>query len=387
MARSPLFGRRIHIAGSIDPDPAVATAADVDSARDFVKLLTVELVALGATFVVPVDRENLRPTDSRPICFDWLIWETLNANLLRRPSGAPEPLAIAVQHHKTEEQIPAEHEAMWDGLRHSSAVRIDNAAHWNMNSKRMEMQARSGDILITIGGGEGVHFLANLYHDAGKPVVPLMFKVCAPHTGSIRLFEFGLASSQTARLFRTDGPLDPQGWINRLNFGRSDNRKRVATVIDLLESLRRPTAFGVRLLDPSNSEYAAVEDFFDVVVRPVVEDEYGFGLVVVDGKQPYEYNRVDQEIFEKLHRSGIVVADITGERPNCFLELGYALGRGLPTLLLGKAGIKHPFDLVSLGGHHWSTTGSADDRRGEFRTHWEAVRSRPPLVKSERLIP
>jgi hypothetical protein len=53
MARSPLFGRRIHIAGSIDTDPAVASAADVDAARDFVTLLTAELLALGATFVVP----------------------------------------------------------------------------------------------------------------------------------------------------------------------------------------------------------------------------------------------------------------------------------------------------------------------------------------------
>jgi hypothetical protein len=40
-----------------------------------------------------------------------------------------------------------------------------------------------------------------------------------------------------------------------------------------------------------------------------------------------------------------------------------------------------------LGGHHWNATGSVDDRRREFRTHWEAVRSRPPLVKSEPLIP
>jgi hypothetical protein len=387
MIRSPLFGRRIHIAGSIDLDPAVASAAEVDAARDFVKVLTAELVALGATFVLPVDRENVRPADGRPICFDWLIWETLDANQLRRPGAAPEPLAIAVQHHKTEAQIPPQHEAMWDRLRNSSGVKIENAAQWNMNAKRMELQARWGDILITIGGGEGVHHLANLYHDAGKPVVPLTFKVCAPYTGSRRLFDFGLASSQTARLFRTDGSLDPQGWINRLNFGRSDNTKRVATVIELLESLRRPTAFGVRLLDPSNPEYPAVQDFFDVVVKPVVEDEYGFKLTVVDGKQPYEYNRVDQEIFEKLHRSGVVVADITGQRPNCFLELGYALGRGLPTLLLGKAGIKHPFDLVSLGGHHWNVTGSVDDRCREFRTHWEAVRSRPPLVKSEPLIP
>jgi hypothetical protein len=90
--------------------------------------------------------------------------------------------------------------------------------------------------------------------------------VCAPNTGSLRLFDFGLVSSQTARLFRTEGSLDPQGWINRLNFSRSDNPTRVATVIELLESLRRPTAFGVRLLDPSNLEYAAVQDFFDVVV-------------------------------------------------------------------------------------------------------------------------
>jgi hypothetical protein len=37
----------------------------------------------------------------------------------------------------------------------------------------MEAQACYGDILIALGGGEGegVLFLANLYHDAGKPVI------------------------------------------------------------------------------------------------------------------------------------------------------------------------------------------------------------------------
>ena len=47
-------------------------------------------------------------------------------------------------------------------------MKIENAAHWNMNSKRMEAQARSGDILVTLGGTEGVLYLANLYHDAGR---------------------------------------------------------------------------------------------------------------------------------------------------------------------------------------------------------------------------
>lgn len=387
MARSPLFGRRIHIAGAIDTDESVATAAEVDVTRDFVGLLVKELMARGATFVVPVDREPTRPADGRPICFDWLVWQTLEANMLLRPSGAPEPLTIAIQHHKTEDQIPHALAAMWDRLRDSSAVKIENAAQWNMNAKRMEMQARWGDILIAIGGSEGVHHLANLYHDAGKPIIPLNFKVCPPGKGALRLFDFGLVSSQTSRLFRTEGSPNAHGWINRLNSNRGDCAKRVATVIGLLESLRKPIAFGVRLLDPANPEYAAVDEFFGAVVRPVVEDEFGFKLTVIDGKSPYEYNRVDQEIFERLHRSGIVIADITGERPNCFLELGYALGRGLPTLLLGKAGIKHPFDLVSFGGHHWNASGNLDDRRREFRTHWTAVRNRPPLVASEPLIP
>jgi hypothetical protein len=387
MARSPLFGRRIHITGAIHADASVATTAEVDAARDFVERLVKELAARGATFVVPVDREPTRAADGRPICFDWLVWQTLEASLAHRPAGSPEPLAIAVQHHKTEDQIPPALAAMWDRLRDSSVVKIENAAQWDMNAKRMEMQARWGDILITIGGSEGVHHLANLYHDAGKPIVPLNFKLCPSGKGSLRLFDFGLISSQTTRLFRTEGGLDPHGWINRLNSGRSDIAKRVTTVIGLLESLRKPTAFGVRLLDPANPEYPAVQEFFDVVVRPVVEDEFGFKLTVVDGKSPYEYNRIDQEIFERLHRSGVVIADITGERPNCFLELGYALGRSLPTLLLGKAGIKHPFDLVSFGGHHWTPSGSVDDRRREFRTHWAAVRNRPPLVGSEPLIP
>jgi hypothetical protein len=166
-------------------------------------MLTKELVEKGATFVIPVDAEKTRPIDNLPICFDWLVWETIEKNLSRRPAGAPDPLAIAVQHHKNEEQIPNEFQKLWDDLRNSDRVKIENASHWNMASKRMEAQARWGDILIGIGGGEGVLFLANLYHDAGKPVIPLNLKLCAQDTGALRLFNFGLASTHTASSSRT----------------------------------------------------------------------------------------------------------------------------------------------------------------------------------------
>lgn len=387
MARSPVFGRRIHIAGSISKEVEFAPSAEAAAARQLVEMLVKELLRKGACFVIPVDAEKFRP-DGLPICFDWLIWETIHKNLPTRPGDAPNPLVIAVKHHKNEEQIPEEYLALWDGMRGSDLVQIESASHWNMNSKRMEVQARYGDILIALGGGEGVLFLANLYHDAGKPVIPLNLKLSPTNSGARRIFEFGQSSSHAPKLFQTEGVTSPHGWINRIDFSpRIEAAARVGVLIDLLEALVPPRVFVIRLLNPKHDDFAAVQDFFDTVVQPVVEGDLGYKLTVVDGNQPFEYARIDQEIFAKLHRSSVVLADITGLRPNCFLELGYALGRGLPTMLLAREGTEHPFDIYSLSGHRWNTTGTADERRREFRKHWEAIKSRPPLVPTEPLIP
>lgn len=387
MARPPLFGRRIHIAGSISKEEKYASAEEVGRARELVEALVKELLRQGASFVVPVDAEKFRESDGLPICFDWLVWDTIQKNLASRPTGAPNPLAVAVNHHKNEEQIPEQYQDLWDTLRDSDLVQIESVAYWNMNSKRMEVQARYGDILIAIGGGEGVLFLANLYHDAGKPVIPLNLKLCESNTGAPRVFEYGLSSNHTQRLFQTE-LTTPHTWINRINFTpRKETADRVRTLIDLLEDISSPKAFVVRLLNPNLPEYSEVQNFFEMIVQPVIEGELGYKLIVVDGNQAYDYARIDEEIFTKLHRSSIVIADITGLRPNCFLELGYALGRGLPTMLLAKDGTDHPFDINSFSGHHWKTTGTAQDRRRDFRKHWDAIKNRPPLVPTEPLIP
>lgn len=387
MPRSPLFGRRIHISGSIADDPATATPDSVAAARQLVSGLVRSLMKLGANFVVPVDAEPRRG-DGLERCFDWLVWQTIRESLALRPANVPGPLAVAVQHHKSEEQIPAEHIALWDEMRASPLVRIENAAQWNMNSKRMEAQARYGDILVTLGGTEGVLYLANLYHAAGKPVVPLDLPITGEHDGSRKLYAFGMASGNTRRLFQIADGGDAHEWINRIRFpARRSVEERVSTLVDLLEAIERPTAFAVRLLAEDHEEFTAVQTFFDTVVQPVMENEFGYRLVVIDGRQAYEQARIDQEIFAKLHRSSVVVADITGSRPNCFLELGYALGRCLPAIVTARAGSTTPFDITTLAGLHWKISGTAEDRRRAFREHCNAVRNRPPLVNVEGLIP
>lgn len=379
MARSPLYGRRIHISGSVLDNGTIAPTDDVNAARELVAGLVKELIKRGANFVVPVDAEPVRVFDGLPVCFDWLVWESIQENLAMRPAGVPGPLVIAVQHHKTEDQIPETYVELWDGLRASPLVKIENAAHWNMASKRMEAQARFGDILVALGGAEGVLYLANLYHDAGKPVIPLNLPLCSETTGARRLYNFGLTSHQSRRLFQIDDDGDSHDWINKIRFPqRQSVSERISVLVELLESLTRPKAFAVRLLNPDLPDYGDVQNFFDTVVQPVVEGELGYHLVVIDGRQAYEHARIDQEIFAKLHRSSVVFADITGARPNCFLELGYALGRGLPTMVMVREGASLPFDITTFSGLHWKTTGTAEDRRRVFREHWQAIRNRPP---------
>lgn len=386
MAKSPLWGRRVHIAGSVHPDPVVATSDEVAAANALLAELVPRLVTRGAGFVIPVDAEKHHP-DGRMICFDWPIWAALSEALPRRPAAAPAPLVIAVQHHKSESQVPAERAALWDRLRLTDHVVIENAAHWNMNSKRMEAAARWGEILIALGGGEGVHFLANLYHDAGKPIVPLNLALSPPDQGASKLFNLGLIRSQAGRLFQTREAPEPHGWLNRINFGpRRTAAERAEDVVALLEALERPRCFIVRLLNDKHTDFLDVERFFDTVVQPVVENELGFKMTVVDGLQPYDHPRIDQEIFEKLHRSGVVVADITGVRPNCFIELGYALGRCHPTVLTARSGTENPFDTYTIPSHFWDISGRTEVAREAFRKHWAAAIGRPSLVSSEPLI-
>lgn len=161
--------------------------------------------------------------------------------------------------------------------------------------------------------------------------------------------------------------------------------QRVASMVQLLEALEHPHAFVVRLLNPGHSDYPDVEAFFSEVVRPIVEKELGYKLIVVDGAQQFDYARRDQAIFEKLHRSSVVIADITGARPNCFIELGYALGRRLPTMLTVKEGLAHPFDIYSVAGLHGKPLELWKSERKHFGTTGKLLRIALPLCRPIRL--
>ena len=222
MARSPLFGRRIHIAGSIpskEEEEKYASAEEVGHARQLVEVLVKELLRKGANFVIPVDAEKSRKSDGLPICFDWLVWDTIQKNLASRPTGAPNPLIIAVKHHKNEEQIPEQYQHLWDTL--ASISRIESAVHWNMNS-RMEVQAlwRYSDR----DWRRGCYFSQPVSR-CWQTRYSFESQTLSTHTGAQRIQVAYQAAMHGD--FQTESGISPHTWINRIDFpNRKDATER-----------------------------------------------------------------------------------------------------------------------------------------------------------------
>ena len=91
------------------------------------------------------------------------------------------------------------------------------------------------------------------------------------------------------------------------------------------------------------------------------------------------------EIFERLHRASLVIVDLTGVRPNCMMELGYALGRSRRVVISAKKGTQLTFDQDKLPTYFWDEIGSSDERRRDYRDWFDRHSELPPIVEPQRL--
>src|SRR5664280_335497 len=69
----------------------------------------------------------------------------------------------------------------------------------------------------------------------------------------------------------------------------------------------------------------------DEVIVPAIESA---GLVPRRVDRDNAGDLLKAEIVGFLERSRIIVADLTNERPNCYLEVGYAMGLGKKSNLI-----------------------------------------------------
>ncbi len=85
-----------------------------------------------------------------------------------------------------------------------------------------------------------------------------------------------------------------------------------------------------------------------------MEDVFVFGIQGPVNGAGFLCERIDMSAFtgdiltrikQRIEAAAVVVADLTGSNANVYLEVGYAWGKGRPTLLLAKQGEELKFDV------------------------------------------
>lgn len=111
---------------------------------------------------------------------------------------------------------------------------------------------------------------------------------------------------------------------------------------------------------------------------PVVA-QAGFERIEM-GTDAAEHGFMNVAIFEDVHFASAVVVDVTGHRPNCFIELGYAL-RGTRVIVTAEEGTSLPFDQSAIPCHFWREDEIDDQRREALIDFWQKNIDRPALVQ------
>ena len=98
----------------------------------------------------------------------------------------------------------------------------------------------------------------------------------------------------------------------------------------------KPSVFVAMPFDPST------DDLFQLGLKAAIE-EAGFRCIRVDEQQ--FTGGILPKIQQLIGKCSLVVAELSGANPNVLLEVGYAWGLGIPTILLARKGEKLPFDV------------------------------------------
>lgn len=140
---------------------------------------------------------------------------------------------------------------------------------------------------------------------------------------------------------------DVPAWLPRapIDFVNNDFDEGFAQLAAILASPRQ--VFVVMKLGDQ-----ALDETYELVIKPVLK-EYHMSPLRID--QVEDSGTITDQILREIERSALILADLTGERPNCYFEVGYAHALGKEMILTIKKGETIHFDMAARRFIEWNT--------------------------------
>lgn len=97
---------------------------------------------------------------------------------------------------------------------------------------------------------------------------------------------------------------------------------------------------------------SVLDSAYKGVIQPIVK-KHKYKPIRIDDIQ--DSGKITDQIIEEISKSEIVIADLTGERPNCYYEAGFAHAVGKQMIFTIRRNTPIHFDLYSYRFIEWDT--------------------------------
>lgn len=95
-----------------------------------------------------------------------------------------------------------------------------------------------------------------------------------------------------------------------------------------------------------------LDSAYETIIKPIAIEK-GFNVVRIDERE--DSGSISSQILWHIERSGVILCELTGERPNVYFEAGYAIAKGKETILCARKDTNVHFDLKDRRLIIWET--------------------------------
>ncbi len=143
-------------------------------------------------------------------------------------------------------------------------------------------------------------------------------------------------------------------------FIKNDCTEEILSEIKVEETSFNMTSLLEKALQPSKQQVFVIMKFGDDLLDSAYEGAYKatveqFDLHCLRIDEVQDSGKITDQILEKIAESKYVIADLSGNRPNCYYELGFAHALGKELILSVHENESVHFDLAGYRFIQWKT--------------------------------